>query len=148
MRNHSYDLHLPTDSFHDNQSHFYMKGFTHSFWKRGTWIHSCMSCSQEPLILKVRSNECQAKCTRKMFCWFLILLFLVSIIAWSGGRKWSLPPELCVIFLTEVLSMDEQGIKCVALGVQKHYRKTRENVIFVIKKIRLVKNYFSWLVFT
>ena len=28
MRNHSYDLHQPTDSFHDNQTHFYMKGFT------------------------------------------------------------------------------------------------------------------------
>ena len=28
MQNHSYDLHQPTDSFHDNQTHFYMKGFT------------------------------------------------------------------------------------------------------------------------
>ena len=27
MRNNSYDLHQPTDSFHDNQTHFYMKGF-------------------------------------------------------------------------------------------------------------------------
>ena len=28
MRNHSYDLYQPTDSFHDNQTHLYMKGFT------------------------------------------------------------------------------------------------------------------------
>ena len=28
MRNHLYDLHQPTDSFHDTQTHFYMKGFT------------------------------------------------------------------------------------------------------------------------
>ena len=46
-----------------------------------------------------------------------------------------------------VSSMDEQGIKCVALGVPKDYRKTRGTVLFVEKKSNLLlKIFFSWLV--
>ena len=48
MRNHSNDLHQPTDSFHDNQTHFYMKGFTRRLVLKQS---SSMSCSQEPLIV-------------------------------------------------------------------------------------------------
>ena len=42
-----------------------------------------------------------------------------------------------------VSSMDKQGIKFVALRVQKDLRKTRGNVWFVEKKIKIVvKNFF------
>ena len=48
-----------------------------------------------------------------------------------------------------VSSMDKQGIKFVALRVQKDLRKTRGNVRFVEKKSIVVKNFFfSWLVFS
>ena len=49
MQNHSYDLHQPTDSFHDNQTHLKVS-HEDLFWNRGTRIHSSMSCSQEPMI--------------------------------------------------------------------------------------------------
>ena len=41
-----------------------------------------------------------------------------------------------------VSSMDKQGIKFVALRVQKDLRKTRGNVRFVEKKSIVVKNFF------
>ena len=47
MRNHSYDLHQPTDSFHDNQTHFYMKGFTQRLVlkqrHKDTFIHELLT---------------------------------------------------------------------------------------------------------
>ena len=47
MRNHSYDLHQPTDSFHDNQTHFYIKGFTQRLVlkqrHKDTFIHELLT---------------------------------------------------------------------------------------------------------
>ena len=47
MRNHSYDLHQPTDSFHDNQTLFYMKGFTQRLVlkqrHKDTFIHELLT---------------------------------------------------------------------------------------------------------
>ena len=48
MQNHSYDLHQPTDSFHDNQTvHFYMKGFTQRLVlkqrHKDTFIHELLT---------------------------------------------------------------------------------------------------------
>ena len=47
MRNHSYDLHQATDSFHDNQTHFYMKGFTQRLVlkqrHKDTFIHELLT---------------------------------------------------------------------------------------------------------
>ena len=47
MRNHSYDLNQPIDSFHDNQTHFYMKGFTQRLGlkqrHKNTFIHELLT---------------------------------------------------------------------------------------------------------
>ena len=47
MRKHSYDLYQPTDSFHDNQTHFYMKGFTQRLVlkqrHKDTFIHELLT---------------------------------------------------------------------------------------------------------
>ena len=76
MRNHSYDLHQPTDSFHDNQTHFCMKvSHEDSFWNRGTRIHSSMSCSQEPLILIINLTRLTA--------YFLVIYDIKSAV-WFG----------------------------------------------------------------
>ena len=55
MRNHSYDLHQPTDSFHDNQTHFYMKGFTQRLVlkqrHKDTFIHELLTRAFDLLCL-------------------------------------------------------------------------------------------------
>ena len=61
MRNHSYDLHQPTDSFHDNQTHFYLKGFTQRLVlkqrHKDTFIHELLTGAFDFLINWTRDYE-------------------------------------------------------------------------------------------
>ena len=61
MRNRSYDLHQPTDSFHDNQTHFYMKGFTQRLVlkqrQKDTFIHELLTAAFDLIFLLVTETN-------------------------------------------------------------------------------------------
>ena len=64
MQNHSYDLHQPTDSFHDNQTHFYMKGFTQRLVlkqrHKDTFIHELLTGAFD--LNRSSSTPCFSSC--------------------------------------------------------------------------------------
>ena len=66
MRNHPYDLHQPTDSFYDNQTRFYMKGFTQRLVvkqrHKDTFIHELLTRAFDcgwrgPALLRTRAFD-------------------------------------------------------------------------------------------
>ena len=68
MRNHSYDLHQPTDSFHDNQTaHFYMKGFTQRLVVKqrhnDTFIHELLTRAFDSVRPHLIMHSFFAQCT-------------------------------------------------------------------------------------
>ena len=67
MRNHSYDLHQPTDSFHDNQTHFYMKGFTQRLVlkqrHKDAFIHELLTRAFDSLCFGPEFIRCLRQCT-------------------------------------------------------------------------------------
>ena len=68
MRNHLRDLHQPTDSFHDNQTHFYMKGFTQRLVlkqrHKDTFIQELLTRAFDYCMLHVISLNLHSSC-----CW-------------------------------------------------------------------------------
>ena len=74
MRNHSYDLHQPTDLFHDNQTHLYMKGFTQRLVSKqrhkDTFIHELLTGAFDYIYLQIGIYSDLA-----MLCYCKVFLF-------------------------------------------------------------------------
>ena len=81
---------------------------------------------------KVRSKECEAKCTREFFCLFLIALFLISIRPWSGGHTHI--RGFCYRFYRGSILPD--GSQCFAVGQNRAPVKsvTKRPLINVCKR--------------